>query len=160
VAEFWNPAGDFNRDASTADGLQRRCRDCERRYRQTNRKAIAVRRRYRLAEPGSDHRPGTAAVTRPTGKRSSRSTAATGEIGRRPSGKRSAPGSGQRYAAIKAQAFGHYGWVCVCCGATKGLSIDHINGGGARFYRLRRCHHSSSFASGSIHGRHHHGRST
>ena len=62
---------DFNRDASTADGLQRRCRDCERRYRQANRIAIAVRRRrYRLAETRSDHRPGNAAVTRATGKRS------------------------------------------------------------------------------------------
>lgn len=34
-------------------------------------------------------------------------------------------------ARLRAKVFGHYGTSCACCGATKRLTIDHVNGDGA-----------------------------
>lgn len=36
----------------------------------------------------------------------------------------------RRDLKIREQVFGHYGQACSCCGAVKGLTIDHINGDG------------------------------
>lgn len=39
--------------------------------------------------------------------------------------------SGRRYgASLRTAVFDHYGWACTCCGSTKRLSIDHVNGDG------------------------------
>lgn len=32
--------------------------------------------------------------------------------------------------SLRAAVFDHYGWSCACCGATKRLTIDHVNGDG------------------------------
>ena len=38
---------------------------------------------------------------------------------------------------LRASLFNHYGWSCACCGEDRYefLSIDHINGGGAKHRR-------------------------
>jgi hypothetical protein len=36
-----------------------------------------------------------------------------------------------RWQELKDKVFGHYGRVCVCCGTTENLSIDHLEGDGA-----------------------------
>ena len=36
----------------------------------------------------------------------------------------------RRRDALRAAAFGHYGECCACCGSTRQLTIDHINGDG------------------------------
>ncbi len=44
-----------------------------------------------------------------------------------------APGraASRRYAAkLRRAVFAHYGAACACCGATKRLTIDHVNGDG------------------------------
>jgi hypothetical protein len=33
---------------------------------------------------------------------------------------------------LRKQVFDHYGWTCVCCNSVSCLSIDHINGDGAK----------------------------
>lgn len=35
-----------------------------------------------------------------------------------------------RWRELKNQIFSHYGNECACCGSTKRLSVDHVNGGG------------------------------
>lgn len=36
----------------------------------------------------------------------------------------------RQHAANRKAVFDHYGWSCACCGTTKRLSIDHVNGDG------------------------------
>lgn len=47
------------------------------------------------------------------------------------------------YARCHEKVFDHYGWKCVCCGATRRLTLDHKNGNGPE-------HKSKLFG---IHGR-------
>jgi len=41
-------------------------------------------------------------------------------------------------ARARDQVLDHYGRVCVCCGATRGLTIDHVNGDGKAHRELKR----------------------
>ena len=38
-------------------------------------------------------------------------------------------------ARVRGAVFAHYGTKCACCGSTKDLSIDHVNGDGAEHRR-------------------------
>jgi hypothetical protein len=107
----------FSQDRHSADGLSCYCRDCRRehprRYRQEypDRGRTAARK-YRTNNPEAANE----AVAR----------------WREANPKRYAEALARRRRAARKAVFDHYGWSCACCGSTKTLTIDHIDGDGKR----------------------------
>ncbi len=98
------PPDQFSRDTSRRDGLNTRCRACDRersrRWYEENRdrtrgRMREARHRWRAANPDRDR-----------------------EHDRR------------KRLRLRTAVFDHYGWACACCGAAGDLTIDHVNGDG------------------------------
>lgn len=111
------PLSEFHRRSKSPDGRAYKCKQCaiscERRRTGENRGVILARRRERYQERRDillgrgqayreDHREALAAQER------------------------------ERRAQLKERILAHYGTTCACCGTTDRLTIDHVNGDGAR----------------------------
>jgi hypothetical protein len=138
---------EFGKKASGLMGRRSQCKACEceyqrqyakdhydatiesmRRYREANREALREAGRQRYAadpEAGREsqrrYREANLEVARENWRRWN---AANLEAGRERVRRRT--------AHMQALVFNHYGWRCACCGTTKALSIDHVNGDGKR----------------------------
>ena len=120
------PLTDFRPNATYRDGRSHKCRDCRNaadraRSAADPETARATARRKQQAHPEWRTDP-------ETNRASCRAWAAAHP------GASSARNRKHR-AALRATVLAHYGQVCACCGSTKRLGIDHINGDGARHRR-------------------------
>ena len=95
------PLEEFNRERRGALGRRAECRDCRKRQAAATYWADPEVSRERKRESGRIH----------WGERGRESLRA-------------------RHRRARAAVFGHYGWSCACCGSTRHLQIDHLNGGG------------------------------
>lgn len=108
----WKEHGEFYRNKAQPDGLQVQCKDCRWKIERGRReKSREYERQYRLTHPSEEK------------ERHRRAYRAD------PAG---------HYQKVKeyrarqaAQVFEHYGTMCVCCGSTERLTIDHVDGNGA-----------------------------
>lgn len=96
------PLGGFSRATKASDGLQASCKTCQNEY---NHRYYAANRAA-LQEQQRQYREGDPEAHRERVRK--------------------------WRAALRRQVFGHYGTACACCGTTKNLTIDHVNGQGAR----------------------------
>jgi hypothetical protein len=114
------PREAFKRDASRRDGLFIHCRDCERaqrrqRYAADPEAILEPQRQYRKDHPDQARERDR----RRWEKRRDKQSAYKKRV----------------RAELRLRVFGHYGMQCACCGSTKQLSIDHVNGDGAAHRR-------------------------
>jgi hypothetical protein len=114
------PLAEFVKRQSSSDGHAGWCREC----------AAAYHRQWRIANPGVAY------------ENTRRWQEAHPEKAREVMRQwwENNPGAGREYDRARAerarkQVFAHYGEQCACCGTTKRLTIDHVNGDGAEHRR-------------------------
>lgn len=99
------PLSGFSRDRAAPDGLNRWCKPCHTEYCRQYYQA----NRAALREQQRQYRAADVETHRERVR--------------------------QWRVRVREQVFAHYGTACSCCGATKNLTIDHIDGHGARHRR-------------------------
>jgi hypothetical protein len=135
------PVSEFGRHRGRADGLTDWCRECRNRqavrYRADNpEKVRATKRRYRAANPEKERaRENRRRQTDPNRNRRWRQANPGKMQAAKRRWKMANPGHDveawrRLYQAVRETVFSHYGRVCACCGTTKKLTIDHVNGNG------------------------------
>lgn len=124
------PVTEFHRSPDTKDGLRNTCKTCAneraRLWRLANRgRARESLRQWRKANPDKvrqslrqwrEANPGKV-------RQSQEAWHAANPDKRRQY-------SRATHSRLRTAVFDHYGWSCACCGSTKRLTIDHVNGDG------------------------------